>query len=93
MGCGQKKKKHYDNVAVSPAPVRVPSQWPLAQMSRLSAKDKDDNDIIPGAVHRFPGIYIIAEDNARKTSAKRSTMKVVRQVIASNGIPYFQISL
>ena len=27
--------------------------------------------MIPGAVHRFPGIYFTAEENHRETSAKR----------------------
>jgi hypothetical protein len=38
MGCGQKKL--YASVAVPPAPVRVPSQWPLVLMSHLSANEK-----------------------------------------------------
>ena len=33
-------------------------------MSRhLSANDKGDNEIIPEAVHRFRGIYLMAEEN------------------------------
>jgi len=55
--------------AVPPAPVRVPSQKPLAPSvaSVMSvANDKDDNAIILGAVHRFPGICLTAEENPRK---------------------------
>ena len=56
-------------MAVSPAPVRVPSQWPLA-LSVPSvtsvAKDRNDNEMIPGAVHRSPGIYLTAEENPGK---------------------------
>ena len=34
---------------------------------RLPANDKDDdNDMIPGAVHRCPGIYLAAEENPGK---------------------------
>ena len=46
-------------MAVSPAPVWVPSQRPLAPSVTsvmLVANDKDDNEIILGAVHRSPGI-------------------------------------
>ena len=57
MGCG--KKNLSVNLAVPPAPVRVPSQRPLAQSvaSVTSvANDKGDNEMILGAVHRSPGI-------------------------------------
>ena len=30
---------------------------------RLSVNDKGDNEIIPGSVHRSPGIYLKAKDN------------------------------
>ena len=53
--------------AVPPAPVRVPSQRPLApSAASLSvANDKDDNEMILGTVHRSPGICITAEENLR----------------------------
>ena len=35
----------------------------MSHLSRLSANTKVDNKIIPGAVHRYPGIYFIAEEN------------------------------
>ena len=53
-------------MAVSPAHVRVLSQWPRALVSRQSANDKDDNEVIRGAVHRSLGIYLIAEENPGK---------------------------
>ena len=31
-------------------------------MTRMSANDKGDNEMISGAVHRYPGIYLIAEE-------------------------------
>ena len=31
----------------------------MPQESRLSANDKDDNEMIPEAVYRSPGIYIL----------------------------------
>ena len=52
--------------AVSPAPVRVPSQWPLdpSVVSVTSvANGKGDNEMILGAVHRSPDIYLTAEEN------------------------------
>ena len=59
-------------------------------MSRQShiANDKGDNEIIPGAVYRSPGIYLAAEENP----ARIPSMKAVRLVIASNGVPYLQMS-
>ena len=35
----------------------------VSPQSRLSASDKGDNEIIPGAVHIYPGIYLTAEEN------------------------------
>ena len=34
----------------------------MLRVSRLSAIDTGDNEMIPGAVHRSPGIYLTAED-------------------------------
>ena len=45
-----------------PAPVRVPSQRPLApsvSTVKSVANDKGDNEMILGAVHRSPGICLI----------------------------------
>ena len=58
-------KKFQTSVAVPLAPVRVPSQRPLAQRvaSVTSvANDKGDNEMILGAVHRSPGICLTAEE-------------------------------
>ena len=60
------------------APVRVPSQRPLAPsiMSVTSvANDKGDNEIILGAVHRSPGIWLTAEENPRKPQLGDRLMK------------------
>jgi hypothetical protein len=54
---------------VPPAQVRVPSQRPLAPRITpvtLAANDKDDNEMIPGAVQRSPGICLTAEENPGK---------------------------
>ena len=61
MDPGAATKKPLVSVAVLPAPVRVPSQRPFAPVvaSVTSvANDKDDNEMISGAVHRPPGIYL-----------------------------------
>ena len=52
------------------APVRVPSQRPLAQSvaSVTSvANDKGDNEMILGAVHRSPGNCLTVEGSPRKS--------------------------
>ena len=90
MGCGQKKKLSV-SVAVSPAPLRVPSQWPLAPSiaSVMSvANDKDDNEMILGTVNRSPGICLSAEESPRKPQLGDHLM---RTVIASNGVPFLQM--
>ena len=50
-------KKLLVSVAVPLAPVRVPSQRPLAPSvaSVTSVANDDDNEMIPGAVYRYPG--------------------------------------
>ena len=51
------KKKLSVSVAVPPAPVRVPSQRPLAPSVASAtsvANDKSDNEMILGDVHRSP---------------------------------------
>ena len=57
-------KKLSASVTVPPAPVRVPSQRPLApSVASVTsvANDKDDNEMILGAVYRSPGIFLTAE--------------------------------
>ena len=62
-------------VAVPPAPVWVPSQRPFAPSVALVANDKGDNGMILGAVHRSPGICLIAEENTRKPQLGDRLMK------------------
>ena len=55
--------------AVPRAPVRVPSQRTLApSVTSVTsvANDKDDNEMILGAVNRSPGICLTADENYRK---------------------------
>ena len=94
MGSGQ---KNFVSVAVPPAPVRVPSQRPLAP-SVASVKsvtnDKGGNPMILRAVHRSPGICLTAEQNPRKPqlgSRRPSNEGAVRPVIVSNGVLFIQM--
>ena len=60
------KKLH----AVPPAPVQVPSQRPLApSVASVTSvvNNKDDNEIIQGAVHRSPGICLMTEEHSGKS--------------------------
>jgi hypothetical protein len=60
------KKMFQISVAVSPAPVRVPSQSTLApsvESVTSVLSDKGDNEMILGAVHRSPVICLTAEGN------------------------------
>jgi hypothetical protein len=53
-------------VEVTLAPVRVPSQSPLApSITSVTSvvNDKGDNEMISGAMHRSPGICLTAEEN------------------------------
>ena len=71
MGCVQKFYK--DGLAVPPARVRVPSQWPLAPTVTSitsDANDKGDNEMIPGAVYRSPGICLTAEENLSQETVR-----------------------
>ena len=60
-----KKKKLLVSVAGPPAPVRVPSQRPLAPSVASDTSvpnDKGDNEMILGAVNRSPGICLTTEE-------------------------------
>ena len=72
------KQKLSVSVAVPPALFRVPSPMPLAPsvVSVTSvANDKGDNEMIPEAVHRSPGICLTAEENPRKPQLGDRLMK------------------
>ena len=56
-------------MALPPAAVRIPNQRPFAPsvVSVASvAKDKGDNEMILGTVHRSPVILLTAEENPDK---------------------------
>ena len=72
---GLRPKKLSVSVAVPPAPIRVPSQRPLAPSVTSVANDKSDNEMILGAVHRSPGICLTAENNPRKPQLGDRLMK------------------
>ena len=65
-------------MAVPPARVQIPSQRllaPCVTSVTLVANDKGDNEMILGAVHRFPGICLTAEENPRKLQVGDRLMK------------------
>ena len=56
------------------------------------ANDKDDNEMILGAVERSRGICLTAEECPRKSQLGDRLMKgAVRPVIASNGVSFLQM--
>ena len=57
----------------------------VSRQAHLSA-DKGDGTMIPGTVHRFPGIYLTAEENPGKPQFGDRLMKAVRLVIASKEV-------
>ena len=64
-------------MAVPQAPVRVRSQRPLAPSVasvRLLVMI-GDNEMIPGAMHKSPGICLTAEENPRKPQLGDRLMK------------------
>ena len=67
MGCGQNSCKQvwrcHQLLSGFLANVYLPR---VPRQSRLLANDKGDNEIIPGAVHRSPGIYLAAEKTPGK---------------------------
>ena len=72
------KKKTSASVAVSPAPVLVPSQRPLApSVASVTsvANEKGDNEMIPGVVNRSPGIYLTTKKNPEKPQLRDRLMK------------------
>ena len=50
---------------------------------------KGDNEMIPGAVHRSPAIYLIAEEIPRKPQL--GDEEAEQPVIASNRVSYLQM--
>jgi hypothetical protein len=65
-------------MAVPPVPVRDPSQRPLAPSFASTTSvvnDKHDNEMIPGVVHRSPGICLTAEENPKKPQVGNHHMK------------------
>ena len=68
------------------APVRVPSQRPLApNVASVTsvANCKGDNEMIPGTVHRSPGICLTVEENPGKPQLGDRLMKGLRDQSSS----------
>ena len=79
------------SMMVPPAPFRFPG-FHLPRVSHKSANDKGDK-MIPGAMHRSPGICLTAEETPEKYQIGDRLMKVMEPVIALNGVPYLQMRL
>ena len=62
----------------------------VSRQSHISANDKGDNEMIPEAMHKSPGIYLTPEENHGKLQLGDHLRKVVRPVIASNGVSCLQ---
>ena len=64
-------------MAVPAAPVRVRSQRSIAPSASVMSvtNDKNDNEMIPEAVHRSPGICLTAEENPGKSQLGDRLMK------------------
>ena len=73
---GLRPKKLSVSVAVPPAPVRVPSQRPLAPtVASVTSVTNDKGEMILGAVDRSPDICLTGEENPRKTQLGGCMMK------------------
>ena len=68
-------KKALTSVAVPPDPVQVPSQRPFAPSVTSVTDDKGNNEMIPGTVHRFPGVCLTAEEKPGKAQLGDRLMK------------------
>ena len=65
-------------MAVPPVPVQVPSHKPLApSVTSVTsvANDKGDYEMIPGAVNRYPGIFLTAQENSGKPQLEDRLIK------------------
>ena len=61
----------------------------LPRMSRqLSVADRVDNEIIPGAVHRSPGVCLMPEETPGKPQLGDRLMK---RLFASNEVPFLHM--
>ena len=67
-------------MVVPPAPVRVPDQRLLAPSvtSATSVANDKGDEMIPGTIHRSPGIYLSVEENCGKPQLGDRLMKAVR---------------
>ena len=59
----------------------------MSCQSHLSANDKGDNDMILVVVDRSPGICHAAEENPKKTSARKSSISSISQILKLSLLP------
>ena len=90
MGCGQRKRLKLV-WRCQQLLSRLLAKGQLPRVSRLSDNDKDDNKMIPGAVHRSPSIWLRTEEYSGKPQLRDRVMKAVRSVIASNVVHFLQM--
>ena len=55
---------------------------------RSASQLANDNEMIQGALHISPDIYLTAEENPGKPKLGDSLLKVLRSVIALSGVSY-----
>ena len=48
---------------------------PVPRVSRMSANDKGDNDMIPRTVHRSPGIYLVPDETQENIYLNAASIK------------------
>ena len=63
----------------------------VSRQSRLSV-DKGKNEMIPVAVHKYPGICLMAEEKPGEPRLGDRLIKLVWPFIASNGDTYLQLN-
>ena len=57
----------------------------ISRLLLLSTIDKGDHEMIPGTVHRSPGIYFTVVEKPGRLQIGDRLMKAVQMVITSNG--------
>ena len=57
-----------------------------SRQSRLSASDKGDNELMLRFMHRYPGIYLMVQENPGKPQLGDRLMRAMGPLIASNEV-------
>ena len=79
-------------MAVPPVPVLFLTKGHLPRLSRQSRLSANKSDeMVPGTVHRSPGISFTALEISGKLKVGDRRGKAVRTVIASSRVPYLKM--